>query len=80
MSLGKSVVSYVIEEVKEEFYPDCPIFNANIDNLANRLEELIMDRELRHKLGVLGIEFVRNNLYKHKINKRLLEIYADLPR
>jgi len=77
MSLGKPVVSYVIDEVKKKFYPDCPVFNTNIENLAERLEVLINNKSLRISLGIQGVDFVKKNLDKHKINNELINLYQS---
>ena len=78
MGFGKPVVSYIIEEVRKEFYPDCPVFNANIDNLSERLVSIIVNPKLRVQLGKQGVRFVRNNLDKKKINDGMISIYQEL--
>ena len=64
MCFGKPVVGYVLQDVIDEHMPDCPVWNANIDNLADRLETLIRDADLRVRLGREGVRFVKKNLDK----------------
>ncbi len=78
MGMGKPVVGYVLESVIEEHMPDCPMFNANIDNLADRLETLIRDPELRLELGRKGIRFCAKNLDYETVQKEMLTIYEEL--
>ena len=42
MYYGKPVVGYLIESVRAEHYPDCPIVNATIDDLRDKLAWLII--------------------------------------
>ncbi|NTU89058.1 MAG: glycosyltransferase family 4 protein [Actinobacteria bacterium] len=54
MALGKPVVTYIREDLKESFPPELPIIDANIDTLRNRLVPLLEDASLRNALGVAG--------------------------
>lgn len=78
MRFGKVVVSYILENVKEKHYPECPVFNANIDNLEQKLQEIIEDVSLRIELGKKGIQFVKDNVNVDSINDELIEIYRNL--
>lgn len=78
MGLGKPVVSYIVPDVVVRDMPDCPVYHANIDNLADRLQDLLVDRELREQLGRRGVAFVKKHLDKDKINIELLELYRSL--
>jgi len=78
MGYGKPVVAYVLEDVIEKYMPDCPIFNATIGNLPERLEQLIVTSELRVKLGKQGIEFVKKHLDPVKINEAVIDLYSSL--
>jgi Glycosyltransferase len=78
MGLGKPVVSYLPDEIVQRYMPDCPVYNATIDNLADRLEELLNDPELRLELGRKGIAFVKKNLNYDKIQYGVLDIYRGL--
>ncbi len=78
MGLGKPVVGYVLDSVVKNHMPDCPVFNANIDNLADRLEILIKDPELRLELGRKGIRFCAANLDYEKVQQEMLSIYEEL--
>ena len=78
MGFGKPVVSYLPKTIVDERMPGCPVFNASIDNLADRLEELIVSPRLRIDLGRKGIQFVRNNLDYQCIQAEVLQIYREL--
>jgi hypothetical protein len=78
MGHGKPVVGYIMEEVLNKHMQDCPVFNANIDNLADRLEELIANPNLRLQLGRKGIEFAKKHLDPIKINEAVIDLYRSL--
>jgi len=78
MGYGKSVVAYLPEGIVEKFIPGCPVYNATIDNLADRLEELINSPELRLELGKKGIAFVKKHLDYETIQREVLKIYEEL--
>lgn len=58
MSLGKPVVCYIKPSLVREYPPDLPIVNATQERLAETLEQLIVDGDLRYKLGQQGRAFV----------------------
>lgn len=78
MYYGKPVLCYLIDEVKEEHYPDCPIVNANIDNLKEKLAWLIENPNERIRLGKEGRVFVEQNFDREEINKKLWNMYQLL--
>lgn len=75
MALGKPVLCYISDDMKEHFPEEMPIVNTSIDTVKERVEELLSDSERRHQLGVAGRQYVENyHNYKH-IAKLLQEIY-----
>ena len=78
MGYGKPVVAYIMQEVLDKYMRDCPVFNANIDNLADRLEELILNPDLRLQLGRSGIEFAKKHLDPIEINEAVIDLYRSL--
>ncbi len=78
MGLGKPVVSYVMPEVIAEFCPDCPVYNATLDTLTDRLQELVEQPELRLELGRKGIAFVKSRIDRERINQQIMELYQSL--
>ncbi|WP_417326351.1 hypothetical protein [Halarcobacter sp.] len=78
MGYGKPVVCYILDDVKKEHYPDCPIYNANIDTIEKRLEALIQDENLRLELGQKGVKFVKKYFDNKTILKEMEKIYEEL--
>ena len=78
MALGKPVITYLQDESRQ-FYPkSLPIVSASIDSIYEVLEELIINAELRHDLGVRGRKYVEEFHDSIKVAKRLRSIYQSL--
>lgn len=78
MLFGKPVVGYLIEETRAAHFPDCPIVNATIDDLADVLRRLLRDPGERARLGREGRAFVARHFDRDAIGERLTEIYRRL--
>jgi len=78
MGYGKPVVSYVFQSVIDEHMPDCPVWNSNIDDLADRLEEIVLNPELRVSLGAEGVRFVKRHVDYESINRAIIDLYSSL--
>jgi glycosyltransferase involved in cell wall biosynthesis len=78
MALGKPVVAYIRDDLKALFPPGLPIYNANPDNLRERLRELLTNPALRLELGLKGRKYVENHHAKEVAVDRLEQIYAGL--
>lgn len=77
MAMGKVVVCY-ISPLHARLYPkDLPVVNATPDDLADVLESLIRDGDLRRELGVRGRSYAAK-YHDATINaKTLIEIYQQ---
>jgi glycosyltransferase involved in cell wall biosynthesis len=78
MYYGKPVVGYLIESVRAEHYPDCPIVNATINDLADKLAWLIANPKDRERLGREGREFVERHFDRDKVGHQVMELYRSL--
>ena len=70
--------NYVLEQTLERDVPGCPVWNANIDNLADRLEQVIQDSQLRIRLGREGVLYVRRVLDFASIHRAVIDIYESI--
>lgn len=76
MSFGKPVIAYIMPSVYKQGVPnDCPIVNANPDNLRLKLIELIESPSLRKELGMKSRRFVEKVHDVKKLSKELIRIY-----
>ncbi|MCB0402023.1 MAG: hypothetical protein KDD41_08055 [Flavobacteriales bacterium] len=78
MIYGKPVVCYLMDDLVQNHYPDCPIVNANIDNLAEKLKGLIENKQLRIDLGKAGINYVKTNFDANVICDQMMDVYREI--
>lgn len=77
MALGKPVISYISDEMINNFPKELPIVNANIDNLKQKLEGLIVNPKERLDRGRAGRRYVENYHDYKKIARLLKEVYYN---
>jgi len=78
MALGKPVLCYLKAPILPRLPIDFPVVNANQENLADVLEEFIVDGQRRHDIGRLGRAYIEKYHDAHVIAGELIEIYQDL--
>ena len=66
------------EEIREEYCPECPIVNATVDTVKEKLAWLIESPEERARLGREGREFVEKYCDRKAISRDLWNIYKSL--
>lgn len=76
MAMGKPVITYITDEMKECLPADLPICSANPDTIEEVLEKLIKDSELRYNLGLQGRVYVEKYHDYRKNAKMLYDIYS----
>jgi glycosyltransferase involved in cell wall biosynthesis len=78
MALAKPVFGYIKPSMVNEYPPDLPIVNANQENLATKLGELIRDGALRRELGLRGRAYVEKHHDALKLAQQLKTLYQEL--
>ena len=78
MYLGKPVCCYLLEEVRREFCPDCPVVDCTIESLEENLARLIEDPAERARIGAAGHAYAKEHFDASRINDRLLELYSRI--
>ncbi len=78
MSFGKPVLCYIMPQLVEYGLPqDCPIVNANPDTLKKELTSLIVNPELRNRIGVKSREYAEKYHDSDVIAEQLIGIYRS---
>ncbi len=75
MALGKPVLVYVSEMMKESFPDSLPVVSVNPDDLHVIIEALLLDGKRRYALGVRGRKYVEEYHDIRKNAKLLKDIY-----
>ena len=77
MSFGKPVICFIMPEVYEAGLPgECPIINANPDNLLNSLELIISNGHMRNEIGKKGRLFVEQYHDVDVVSRELINHYS----
>ncbi len=75
MALGKPVVTYITDAMKERLPEELPIVSASVDTVESALESLICNARLRHDLGVKGRRYAETYHDYKKVATVLRKIY-----
>jgi len=78
MALGKPVVCYVREDLRETYPEELPIVSANPEDVYQKLKMLVENAPLRHRLGIRGREYVERYHDSMKIAEQLVGLYERL--
>ena len=73
MAFGKVVVCYLMKPVADLLPEQCPIVNANLDELETKLEELILKPELRNSIAQQSRAYVEQY---HDADKIAQQVYT----
>lgn len=77
MAYGKPTVCYIREDLVKSFPEPPPIYNANIDNIKEKLEELIVDSNLRYQIGEKSRGYIEKYHNSNIVANKALEIYRS---
>jgi len=78
MYYGKPVCVYIIDEVREKYFPKIPVVNCTIDNIEEKLKFLIENPAERVKIGKKAYIFARKYFDYITENEKLIRIYEEL--
>lgn len=78
MAMGKPVVAFIRDDVRNKFPADLPIVQATPETLADVLLELIQNPERRHELGKASRRYVERYHSAERVTKKLIKIYQQL--
>ena len=75
MAMGKPVICYISEDMREHFPEELPVQNANIENLEQVIESLIQDAQKRNQVGKESRVYAENYHSLDTVARALLDIY-----
>src|SRR5690606_25085531 len=78
MLLGKPVIAYIRDDLREHYPPDLPVVSANPDTIEEELLRLLKDPEERNRLGHAGRSYATGRHSPRQIAQILIEIYNQL--
>lgn len=80
MAMGKPTISYIREDLIARYPADLPLVNANPDTIETVLEQLILDSQLRHDIGMSSRKYVEKYHDAKVVIRDMAGIYLDLLR
>jgi len=75
MAMGKPVVAWICDYMRDRYPKDLPIVSANPETLRRELEPLLKDRELREEIGLEGRKYVEKYHDASVVAGQLLRLY-----
>ncbi len=78
LQMGKVVVCYINKPQLQIYGDEVPIQNATIDNLAEILEKLIKDPDLRNEIGKKSIAYYNKMHSPEAVANKMIKAYNNL--
>ena len=78
MAMGKPVISWISDFMKEKYPDDLPIISANPDNIKKTLEYLLKNKDILPEIGHKGRLYVEKYHDMNKISKNMVDIYKKI--
>lgn len=75
MALGKPVITYVTDYLKERLPKELPIVSASPETIVNKLDNLISDGEMRNSIGIESRQYVEKYHDCKKNSQLLWDVY-----
>lgn len=81
MALGKPVICWISDFMRDKYPPDLPIVSANPRTLKHELKALLLDCDRRTDLGIQGRRYATERHDMHKVAANMHALYdASLPQ
>jgi len=77
MALGKPVVAWICDYMREHYPKELPIVSANPETLQPVLERLLGDPDWRSELGKRGRRYVETHHDMNIVGQKLLTLYQN---
>ncbi|TLS50848.1 glycosyltransferase family 4 protein [Paenibacillus antri] len=78
MAMGKPVICYIREDLRDTFPPDLPIVSADPDTIYAALRDLLRRPERWAELGMRGRRYVERHHSLEQVSGMLIDIYRRL--
>lgn len=75
---GKPTLTFIIDQIVPKFPEDLPFVNSNPDTVYDQIKALILDGELRHKIGLQSRSYVEKHHDAHVVAQDMLKLYDKL--
>ena len=77
MAMGKPVIGWICDYMKERYPADLPIFSANPSTVKSTLEALLKDGAAREDAGLRGRRYVEKYHGAREVARQLVDLYRS---
>lgn len=78
MAMGKPVITWISEHVRDTYPKELPIISANPDTIKEKLEYMINNRDMLNKIGNEGRFYAEKYHDSRLIAKQLVDLYKSI--
>ncbi|MFL0197097.1 glycosyltransferase family 1 protein [Clostridium sp. WILCCON 0269] len=78
MAMGKPVICWISDFMRERYPKELPIISANPDNIKEKMEYVIQNKDMLKEIGIKGRVYVEKYHDMNKIATDMMEIYKGL--
>jgi glycosyltransferase involved in cell wall biosynthesis len=78
MAMGKPVICWIDDFMKEKYPKELPIISANPDNIKEKIEYAIKNKDMLKEVGIKGRRYVEKYHNMNIISENMLQIYKSL--
>lgn len=78
MAMGKPVICWIDDFMKEKYPKELPIISANPDNIKEKIEYAIKNKDMLKEVGIKGRRYVEKYHNMNIVSENMLQIYKSL--
>lgn len=78
MAMGKPVICWISDFMKEKYPKELPIISANPDNIKQKIEYIINNKDVLKDVGIKSRRYVEKHHDMDPISKNILAIYNEI--
>jgi glycosyltransferase involved in cell wall biosynthesis len=78
MAMGKPVLTWISDFMKDKYPDDLPIISANPDSIKDKLKNILDNRDMLLEIGKKGRKYVEKYHDKEIVVKNLINLYKEI--
>ncbi len=78
MAMGKPVITWICDHMKEKYPADLPVISANPDTVKDKIEYALKNRDMLKDLGDKGRRYVEQYHDMNKVVHQIVDVYQKL--
>lgn len=78
MSMGKPVLTWICDHMREKYPHELPVVSANPDNIKDKIAYMLDNRDMFGELGIRGRKYVEKYHDINHVAQQIIAIYESL--